>query len=491
MVIISMNKKKKVFLALVIGIVLCGLFALLGTYALWQVTEKQTNQNKLASACLEITYGNETGEFYLEDAWPKTDAEGIEQTPYTFSITNNCDNKINYEVYLESIKNPNQGNVSDENYYLANNYVRVTFDDSEPTSYNKLQTATNDNPTGYTVRETKKLMSRSLLGNETKKHKITFWVDENTPLNNSDGTTNTNRYFGAKIKVVAGQSKGSECYAIDTDGLLLNYDWECGPSVHVPATVNNIPVTRIGYYTFKTTMGPSFLYLTDALTPEQLKYENIYFGIGVSERAIIAYNAGDMQTLTQLTSDEIAYVSYKDEDVDKIEEAITGIMNGTISVANDSIAKAVKDLSVAYNIDINDTIYSSKSDDMPKMGVYELYTIIDVNGVDTPVRIANYNDSELTDYYQYRVRIPDKDDWNPFANLWDIDLSHATNLTTIDDEAFINCLSRNPLDIPANVTSIGQRGLWHYGGTVTVHNQNIYNTKDAWMHDSHLVNLGN
>ncbi len=50
------NRKKKIILP-VIGLIVVGvLVLLLGTYAYWQVTRKQTNRNLVGSACLDITF---------------------------------------------------------------------------------------------------------------------------------------------------------------------------------------------------------------------------------------------------------------------------------------------------------------------------------------------------------------------------------------------------------------------------------------------------
>ena len=477
-----MNNKKTIIG--VSALVLVGLIIFLfGTYAWWTTTKKQTNRNVVTSACLNISYENETGEFNMPDVWPKTDTEGLAQTPYTFTITNECDHKITYEVYLESVSDPNKpNNTTDENYYLASNYIKVTFDDSEPTLYSKLQTSTSD--TG--VRETKKLMSRTLLGHATNKHKLTFWIDENTPLENGDGSTNTNRAFLGKIKVIAGQNTDHECYAIDTDGMLLNYDWECGPEANIPATVDNIPVTSIGSNTFETTLGPTFKYVTD-LTPEQMRYENIYFGIGASKDILIAYDNNDMQALSQMTSDDIAYVSYKDEEKDRIEDAIDKIMSGQVSLEDWTIGYNARVISSQIGLELNDTIYSSNDENLPNMAAIELYTLINENGTDRIVLLAQYNNSEYSDIKGYRTNT---NLWG-YTHLWNIDLSHAFHLNTIGASAFDSCFSQNPLDIPANVTSIGSHGLFNYSSTVTVHNQAIYNTRDTWMRDSHLVVLDN
>ena len=104
------NKKKKI--AIVSLIALCLVLLAFGTFAWWTVTRKQTNRNLVGSACLGITFSNETGDINLENIWPTTDSEGAALTPYTFRITNNCDSAVTYEIALESIEDDNTANPS-------------------------------------------------------------------------------------------------------------------------------------------------------------------------------------------------------------------------------------------------------------------------------------------------------------------------------------------------------------------------------------------
>ena len=186
----AINKKSNkriistIFLLVLMGAVIAG------TFALWQTTRKQTDRNLVGSACLDITYSNETGDISLPSAWPMTDNEGKATTPYSFTITNNCDIAVNYQVSLESIANPNDANAS----YIADNYIDIYFDDGNIYPYGSLPTVTNDTNTEYTIRSTRKITAEKIYAHESKTHNLRIWLDEDTP------TTEMNKHFIVKLK---------------------------------------------------------------------------------------------------------------------------------------------------------------------------------------------------------------------------------------------------------------------------------------------------
>ena len=130
-----MEKKKKYMLIGIIGT----LILLIGvSYAYWRLTLTQTGTNQIASSCFDITLMNEQNAINLQRAYPILDEEGMSLTPYTFTITNNCDTFAFYSVNLELLET-----VLAENR-LSSRFVKVMLDENTPTVLN---TNTNVTPT--------------------------------------------------------------------------------------------------------------------------------------------------------------------------------------------------------------------------------------------------------------------------------------------------------------------------------------------------------
>ena len=227
--------KKKKALPIVVVICITVMVIAIGSYALWQMTKKQSGRNVVGTTCLSIDIEDESGDISLLNGWPISDSDGANTNPYTFTVTNNCDQAVNYIVALESLPATN----NESSNYLDYDYIRVKLDNDSPLTYGSLEGITNDNG----VRDTKEITHHTLGANESVTHNLRLWVYENTPLKNDDGSYNTEKYFYGKIRVVAGQNiEGDQ---IASSGLKLLTDPN-EPDV----TINNIQVgDRVGYQT--------------------------------------------------------------------------------------------------------------------------------------------------------------------------------------------------------------------------------------------------
>ena len=96
-----MNKKKSNIL--ILRYLLLGIFALIGvSYAVWQLTFTQTESNVVTTGCFKVEFTDENPITFGE-SYPISDEEGKSITPYTFTLTNTCDNEANYYINLETI----------------------------------------------------------------------------------------------------------------------------------------------------------------------------------------------------------------------------------------------------------------------------------------------------------------------------------------------------------------------------------------------------
>ena len=239
------SNKKKLVLGVIALILVAGVVLLLGTYAYWQVSKKQSNRNLVGSACLDITFSNETGDIELENQWPTSDADGAKLTPYTFILTNTCDTLVSYTVALEEIKDDSEDPITYPDDYLSDANIKIKFDNLSPVKIGTLDTITSDTEEDYEIYKTKKLINRKLAGGESRQHSLRLWLDANTPQ------TEMNKFFLSKLKITAGQGIEEECYAVNSEGLLYAYDSDCGTSVTIPATVDEKQVKTISSTAFK------------------------------------------------------------------------------------------------------------------------------------------------------------------------------------------------------------------------------------------------
>ena len=226
-----MGELRKKSILPIFGLVLVAILVVsLASYAYWQITKKQTDKNIVGSACLDISLSG-SNDINLANAWPITDSEGAETTPYTFTITNNCNDEINYQVALESLV----AGTGESANYLDYKYLKVQLNDNEAILYKDLTDLTPESG----IRATKELAHHTLAGKDSITYNLRLWIDEDTPLQNEDESYNTKRFFYGKVRVIAGPNVLGD---IPLKVLSLNGEPE--------ATINNISIGNlIGYGT--------------------------------------------------------------------------------------------------------------------------------------------------------------------------------------------------------------------------------------------------
>ena len=183
-------KNKKTIIAIISIVAL--LLVLLGvTYAYWLVTKTQTNSNIISSACLDITLDNETNDINLTSQYPMSDEDGMKLTPYTFTITNNCNTSLDYQVALESI--------GDEANAIKATSLKVALDTNADLLSNRASVSSTVN--GAYAAHRLSYGTLSATGNEGSSvtHSLRIWIDENAPISEA------NKSFQSKISVTIGQ----------------------------------------------------------------------------------------------------------------------------------------------------------------------------------------------------------------------------------------------------------------------------------------------
>ena len=112
----SMQKYKKRMLILCIMLVVV-LMVTGVSYAVFTNYSSQTDANTLAASCMDLEF-NGQNEINLLNTYPISEGEALEQTPYTFTIKNKCDNYIEYYVIASVISTTNK---------VDSKYVKVSL----------------------------------------------------------------------------------------------------------------------------------------------------------------------------------------------------------------------------------------------------------------------------------------------------------------------------------------------------------------------------
>ena len=171
--IIDKEKKKRTILygLLVTVLVLIGV-----TYAYYRITKTQTNSNVIGTrTCLDTTLTEETSEIVLSDAFPISDEDGLKQTPFTFTLTNNCDSYVKVTIALVS-----EYRTSTSTSYLKDNYVKSNLstkgtNDGSSVILSTLSLGEVDtNTEGYILKTT------GLKNKEAKSFDLRLWLDSET-----------------------------------------------------------------------------------------------------------------------------------------------------------------------------------------------------------------------------------------------------------------------------------------------------------------------
>ena len=107
-------KKRMLILCIMLAVVLM----ITGvSYAVFTSYSSQGDANTLAASCMDLEF-NGQNEINLLNTYPISEGEALEQTPYTFTIKNKCDNYIEYYVIASVISTTNK---------VDSKYVKVSL----------------------------------------------------------------------------------------------------------------------------------------------------------------------------------------------------------------------------------------------------------------------------------------------------------------------------------------------------------------------------
>jgi len=189
-------KNKKVVYT-IIGIISVLLVAIAVTYAYWLVTKTQTKENVISSGCLDISLSNEANDISLTNQFPMSDEDGKKLVPYEFTVTNNCNTSVDYQIALEAI-GEESASISSDALKVALSLKNATNISGEILSSKAEVDPTIDGAYESRIIGFSRLASKGSEG-ASKKYNLRLWIDENASQDEM------NKTFRSKITVTVGQ----------------------------------------------------------------------------------------------------------------------------------------------------------------------------------------------------------------------------------------------------------------------------------------------
>ena len=186
---------KRNILLVIAGMVSVFLITIGISLALWYQTLEQADHNILQTACFEVEFLEGEG-ITLNNAFPVTDLDGMNNVPYTFTLKNICSDTAAYQINLETLNVT--GNKLPDKYLKANiqegNLSKITTMLDKELNVNLNTVTTIDGAV-----EAYKLLNGILEPNEIKEFSLRLWMHEDVEA--TEDSMNAN--FAGKVSVIA------------------------------------------------------------------------------------------------------------------------------------------------------------------------------------------------------------------------------------------------------------------------------------------------
>jgi len=264
-------KNKKVVYTL-IGIISVVLVAIVLTYAYWVVTRSQTERNLITSGCLDISISDESNDIELLEQYPISDEEGALLTPYEFTVTNNCNTSVVYQIALEML--------GDSETSVISSAIKTMLDEEKPLKLSEVKALTPTLKDAFTSNE---LGVHMLDAKASVSHKLRLWISEDAPISEA------NKTFRSKVTVTTGQGiempiiqKGSLAYNILNQAKAENYLYNTSPGF-----TEAVSKGEYGIYTAQDDLGESYYFRG---TPTN---NYVQFGTYAEDTTLSVYNYRD------------------------------------------------------------------------------------------------------------------------------------------------------------------------------------------------------
>ena len=295
------KKKLKVYYSLLISVI-----CLIGvSFAIFSLFLRQQDSNAVtALSCFTSTLTEENSAINLENEFPISDENGMKKTPFTFKLTNNCNNYVRIYITIDPL---NEGTTN----YILSKYIKANVStkgsiDGTSLIIGTQNTKVLDNKhNGYIVKEV------GLNKDESKELDLRLWIDYDTTKEQAAGMT-----YPSQVVIVT--EPGKLTFA---DTILANNEVQTPlttpgeeVSAHIQDDITETSITNLDrtpqryYVTYGTgweANGSKFNLTGTAVTSDI--YANSYSTLVGKYLPGSIYNAGsntagEMQTTTNLGS---------------------------------------------------------------------------------------------------------------------------------------------------------------------------------------------
>ena len=171
--------KRKIYISLLVSVI-CIISV---SYAFFVLYLRQTDNNAVtALSCFTSTLTEENSAINLSNEFPIKDEDGIKKTPFTFKITNNCNNYVKAYITIDPL---NEGTAN----YILSRYMKANVSTKGSTNGTSLIIGTQNTKVldnkhnGYIVKEV------GLNSNESKELDLRLWIDYDTTKEQAAGMT--------------------------------------------------------------------------------------------------------------------------------------------------------------------------------------------------------------------------------------------------------------------------------------------------------------
>ena len=339
----SKENKIKIYTGLLITVI-----CIIGiSYAWFRLYLRQSENNKIASRnCFSTSLTEDSAKIDLIDAVSMYDEEGLEETPFTFTIKNNCPGYVKAYITIDS-----QYRDSSSSSYLKDNFVKVNLSPKGTTNSpsvvltDKNLIDLDNSRKGYLI------VDAGLNSNEERSFDLRIWIDSETTT--SDGL---NKTWLGKIVVVTqasnfaspdgwnGAANGTLLAAIKRDN-----------SVSEPQTAPGAEIssnTEVVLASTEDDYGTSY-YFRGAVTNNFVEYANMCWRIvrvtGDGSIKLVLYNYNGLtstnntpasSTPCNVTGDDYAFARYEGDtyrskfNSNYTDNAYLGFMYGTTDASS-------------------------------------------------------------------------------------------------------------------------------------------------------------
>ena len=171
--------KRKIYISLLVSVI-CIISV---SYAFFVLYLRQTDNNAVtALSCFTSTLTEENSAINLSNEFPIKDEDGIKKTPFTFKITNNCNNYVKAYITIDPLKEGTANYILSK-YMKANVSTKGTTDGTSLIIGTQNTKVLDNKHNGYIVKEV------GLNSKESKEFDLRLWIDYDTTKEQAAGMT--------------------------------------------------------------------------------------------------------------------------------------------------------------------------------------------------------------------------------------------------------------------------------------------------------------